>query len=125
MPTKPAFTQAAASTVVSSPDVAWPATGSASLLDGAKNAQIGGVDEGDENVIFSNLQDGVRMAGGAEENRLWGNLVGTDLYATRTLSNRGSGIAIVDSPNNLVGIESGTKNEAQRNLISGNRTNDI
>ena len=79
---------------------------------------IGGTEIGAGNLISGNLNEGVVMASGGMglwENRVQGNLIGTDVSGANALGN-GTGIAIVSGFNNLIG---GTVPEA-RNVISGN-----
>jgi len=79
---------------------------------------IGGTEIGAGNLISGNWDAAVVLASGGMglwENRVQGNLIGTDVTGTTALGN-GTGIAIAAGFNNLIG---GTVPEA-RNVISGN-----
>lgn len=54
-------------------------------------------------------------------NTISGNYIGTDISGTAVLSNAGSGIAIVEGKNNIIGGDT----PAERNLISGNASDGI
>jgi hypothetical protein len=98
------------------------------VLDGVTNTVVG-VAANERNIIAGNGLRGIVLQGGAANNNIQGNYIGTD-GAGATANPNGvsgsgtaltSGIAIIDSPNNLIG---GTT-ESNRNLISGNRGNGI
>ena len=65
---------------------------------------IGGVADGEGNVISGNGTDGVRIqSDGADDNDVQGNWIGTDEAETVALGNGESGVDIVDGAQNLVG----------------------
>src|SRR5205823_5809542 len=88
------------------------------------NVLIGGTAAGAGNVISGNTGTGVNCANaggvGAKGNTIQGNRIGTNAAGTAAVAN-GSGIAISDAQNNLVG---GTVAGAG-NLISGNQSHGI
>jgi len=90
------------------------------------NNTIGGTETGERNVISGNTKEGVYLQG-ADNNVIQGNYIGTDatglLNITGTAEvNGSSGISITSgSTGNLVGTDgNGTKDSAERNVISGN-----
>jgi hypothetical protein len=84
------------------------------ISDASSNA-IGGSLDGARNIISGN-SSGVLLAVGAAANLVQGNYIGTDVSGNVALGNSGSGILIIDSPNNLIGgVIPGAGN-----LISGN-----
>ena len=78
---------------------------------------IGGITEGERNIISSNEAGGGITLSGANSNEVLGNYIGTNANGTSALANTPYGIKIRDgSSNNKIGsIESGG-----RNIISGN-----
>jgi uncharacterized repeat protein (TIGR01451 family) len=77
------------------------------------------------NVISRNIV-GVHISGGASENTVAGNFIGTDrAAATDTLLGNGIGIFIKDSPSNIIGGTTGLSTDrcaGDCNVISGNAT---
>ena len=78
---------------------------------------IGGITEGERNIISSNEAAGGITLSGANSNEVLGNYIGTNANGTAALANTPYGIKIRDgATNNKIGsIESGG-----RNIISGN-----
>ena len=111
------------------------ATGTAQLgnlsdgvfINGASNNIIGGVEAGAGNVISGNgvtsvnaNSDGIDIGGGFA-NIVQGNFIGTSHTGTSVIPNSGTGVHIVNSPNNIIGgITHGSGN-----MISGNRQHGI
>src|SRR5260370_37364944 len=79
------------------------------------NNTIGGITLQARNVISGNNGHGLILSN-ANENLICGNLIGTDRDGLRALSNRLSGISLLDGSSNSIG---GTAAGA-RKLISGN-----
>ena len=87
------------------------------LVEGSTLNVIGGNEPGDGNLISGN-EVGVYIYGaGTSENRIAGNLIGTDARGTAVLGNE-YGIRITAAAGNLVGGDS----PAARNVIAGNET---
>ena len=83
---------------------------------------IGGTSPGAGNLISGNYLSGVYLSGAsAYSNVIAGNLIGTDVNGTTSLSNRLDGITIYGAGTNLIG---GTAAGA-RNIISGNNARGI
>jgi CSLREA domain-containing protein len=86
-------------------------------IDGAPNNTIGGTAVGAGNVVSGNTLHGVEIIfGGATNNTVQGNLIGTDRSGAASLGNGGHGVIIHEAPNNAVG---GTAAGAG-NVIAGN-----
>lgn len=72
---------------------------------------------GGGNVISGNAFEGIAITGGTStNNRIVGNLIGTDRFGTNALPNGFDGIVLAGVSNNVVG----GMTEAERNVISGN-----
>ena len=71
---------------------------------------------GPGNVVSGNGMVGILVDNGSSENTIKGNRVGTKIDGMSALGNKGIGVMIRNSPNNLIG---GTETE-DRNLFSGN-----
>jgi hypothetical protein len=84
---------------------------------------IGGATAGARNIISSNTQSGVTIFGGASNNAVQGNFIGTDVTGTvalgNCLDNRYVAVTVagVGTSNNLIGGTAG----GAGNVISGNR----
>ncbi len=85
------------------------------------NNTIGGTAAGARNLISGNSQNAVFITSGANNNRVEGNYIGTDVSGTLALGNSFSGVAVGNAPNNTIG---GTAAGA-RNVISGNLDNGV
>ncbi len=85
-------------------------------LQFASGNQIGGPLPGAGNVLSGNARSGISFFGGAPNNTVQGNFIGTDPTGQSPLANTNSGITVFNSNSNLIG---GTV-AAARNLISGN-----
>ncbi len=86
------------------------------VIDSANN-MIGGTAPGAGNIISGNRFHGIELTGpNARDNRIQGNLIGTDATGTSVVGNLFAGVFINDAPGNIIG---GTTAGA-RNIISGN-----
>lgn len=70
----------------------------------------------DNNIISGNLGHGILIAGGAGENAIFANLIGTDGAGALVVGNIGDGIRVVGGSGNTIGSTS----LADGNLVSGN-----
>lgn len=82
---------------------------------------IGGLTAGSANVISGNSISGVLINGSSSENRLQGNLIGTDATGTRALPNNPVGVQIANGAGNVIG----GPEPGAGNVISGNRSEGI
>jgi hypothetical protein len=81
------------------------------LVSQSPNNIIGGLAEGDGNLISGNGSNGIHITGAAGSgNIIWGNKIGTDITGTLPLGNAGAGVYLSNAPVNTIG----------GNLISGN-----
>ncbi len=86
------------------------------LITGPGNV-IGGLDDGEGNVISGNLLDGVALTGAdAHGNRLLQNLIGSDITGAKPVANTRDGVELTGAPNNTIGADTFDLG----NLISGN-----
>jgi len=90
------------------------AEGGVTIRNFASNNTIGGVNDGEGNLISGNGQSGISIS--SDSNTILGNYVGTDVTGTIDLGNIENGVRIVAASDNTVG---GT-NASARNIISGN-----
>ncbi len=100
------------------------ANGSGVRIDGANDVTIGGTLAGSGNVISGNQGSGILVdaqVAAASDNRILGNLIGTDATGSYAVGNRGDGIDILYAQSNTVG---GTVPGAG-NVISGNAGNGL
>ncbi len=82
----------------------------------APESIIGGIGEGQENVISGNMRNGIFIEGAnGRQNQILGNFIGTNVEGSASLSNNGNGIYIIGSSNIVGGLANGA-----RNIISGN-----
>ncbi len=72
-------------------------------VSGGGGTQIGGLVAGARNVISGNHLNGVVFAGPAGNNWVAGNLIGTDVTGGHAVSNRVSGVLLLESGGNTVG----------------------
>ncbi|HOW96401.1 MAG TPA: hypothetical protein P5567_10355 [Kiritimatiellia bacterium] len=101
-----------------SPDglTAWPNRLSGVAIDNANGNTIGGTSAAPQ-VISGNGTAGISMSGtNTRDNRIVGNLIGTDASGTQKLANAISGIAL----DGTIGVIVGGTNASERNVISGN-----
>ena len=83
----------------------------------SKGNTIGGTTPGAGNLISGNQGDGVRVTGAtAAGNLVQGNVIGTDTTGEAGLGNTGTGVDLINAPDNTIGGPVG----GARNLISGN-----
>jgi CSLREA domain-containing protein len=94
--------------------VAGNGTPSANLIGGTQG--VGDQEVSLGNIISGNTLFGVDISSGANRNQVVGNFIGTDLLGTMGLGNRNQGVAIDNSPFNIIG---GTT-AAGRNIIVNN-----
>ncbi len=94
--------------------VAGDGSPSGNLIGGTQG--VGDQEVGLGNIISGNTLDGVDIAGGATQTQVVGNFIGTDLLGSVGLGNRHQGVAIDNSPFNIIG---GTT-AAGRNIIVNN-----
>ncbi|MBC8422446.1 MAG: right-handed parallel beta-helix repeat-containing protein, partial [Chloroflexi bacterium] len=87
---------------------------------GSEHNIVGGATAGERNIISGNGRDGVDI-GGAHNNLIIGNYIGTDVSGTAALGNAERGIGINNAGQGLAT----TLNVIERNLISGNGCNGI
>ena len=97
--------------------------GNGILIIGQNEIMIGGADPGAGNVISANQSAGVRIVNGEDSNsqpvrgnnnRVYGNLIGTDASGQSPLANSGDGVFLTGVGGNLIG---GTGN-GEGNVIS-------
>ncbi|MBX3179181.1 MAG: DUF5011 domain-containing protein [Candidatus Hydrogenedentes bacterium] len=97
--------------------VANGATG-VSLVAGASDNAVGGVEEGEGNVISSNITTGVFVSGaGTSGNLIAANLIGLDANGAGSLGNVRNGVAILDGATDTT---VGGDDPLAANTISGN-----
>jgi parallel beta-helix repeat protein len=92
------------------------------VLNGATNTLIGGVDVNGANagnIISGNGRDGIRIAQAASSTKIQGNLIGTDKSGTFAIKNEKDGIFLQGANDTLIG-GFGADIPLARNIISGN-----
>src|SRR5258708_4154392 len=78
------------------------------------------------NLISGNAGNGVLLTGGAVENFLEGNFIGTTVSGLKALGNALDGVAIVNAPgNSLVGTIKSKDPFIYYNVVSGNGGNGL
>ncbi len=88
----------------------------------APENQIGGLQSFEKNVISANAKSGILIEGiNSNDNKILGNLIGTDKNGLSGLGNAENGIHLVDSPSQVIG---GTESNAG-NIVSGNGKNGV
>jgi parallel beta-helix repeat protein len=93
-------------------------SGNGVVIDGAVGNQIGGDQVEEANVISANNKDGILITGGAQANKVFGNLIGVANKADKRLGNFGNGVTIQSSSGNFIGLDD--KGQGKGNVISGN-----
>jgi hypothetical protein len=91
-------------------------TNGAGIALNAPSNTIGGLAAGAGNLISGNASGGITMSAAAEDNKIQGNLIGTDKAGTAAIPNGSYGIRMIGSNHNLIG---GTVSSG-RNIVSGN-----
>ncbi|CAN5891901.1 hypothetical protein BH23PLA1_BH23PLA1_20250 [soil metagenome] len=95
------------------------------FLNNSRGNRVGGVLEGQRNIISANGGSGIEIlgqlnldnqSGELEPNRVYGNYIGTNRAGTAPLGNSTNGIFLNNSPNNHIGEEV----LGAGNVISGN-----
>ena len=85
--------------------------------------------ENERNVISGNLGNGIQIVGNTtveEHNVIAGNYIGTDVTGTIALGNNNGIVLGAGASSNLIGTDGdGIADAAERNLISGNRSEGI
>lgn len=92
---------------------------------GANNNFLGtdgdGLNDASEGNIISGNQTGIRFGGNSFNNRIAGNLIGTDINGTSPIPNTGHGIVVFPGRDNIIGTDGdGVSDTLERNIISGN-----
>jgi hypothetical protein len=96
--------------------------GAGVFINGSPNNTVGGTTPAQRNLISGNRNGGVRIeAATSRENRVQGNLIGTDVTGTQALGNSPLGVQIVAGQDNTIG---GTAAGAG-NVIAGNLGNGL
>ena len=93
-------------------------------LDTASGTMIGGLADGDRNIISGNRGDGVLIVGQSTGNVLRNNAVGTDVSGTAAISNTANGINLASdqaTSNTIGGVIPSWGNLLYFNLFSGLR----
>jgi parallel beta-helix repeat protein len=85
------------------------------ISNGARFNTVGGPSAGERNVISGNRAEGVVIFQ-SDSNKVIGNRIGTDVYATRALPNGTGGVWLDNAAENDIG----GVGEGEGNLISGN-----
>jgi CSLREA domain-containing protein len=97
------------------------------------NNRIGGTNPGEGNIIANNTSIGLDLYCGAEDNLVYGNIIGTNLGGSAVMGNR-NGLTIMGSMNTIGGLSPGQANRilfsqeanvslfavAHKNIIQGN-----
>ncbi len=84
-------------------------------ITGASNT-VGGLSSETRNIISGNSKAGVVINGGSGSNFIRRNFIGLNRTGVATLGNFQEGVAVVNSPNNVIG----GGNPIARNFLSGN-----
>ncbi len=87
----------------------------------APNNTVGGTEVGAGNLISGNQLDGIFVSGtSAANNRIQGNLIGTDVSGSSGLGNGQVGVYLFAAPNNTIGgTATGTRNVISANGSTG------
>jgi len=101
---------------------AVPNNGDGVHIINAGNNFVGGVEEGEDNMISSNKGNGIYITGvNSKQNRIQGNFIGTGRFGLSPLPNEKNGVHIENAGNNFIGgVEEGAGN-----VISGNKGSGI
>ncbi len=96
------------------------------IYDGVNNTDIGGSGAGEGNIISGNPTNGIMLDGNANpataNNRIEGNLIGTDATGLLDRGNGGAGIYFYNGANTTT---VGGATAGHRNVISGNGTDGV
>lgn len=85
------------------------------VIEASSSNMIGDIVAGSGNVISGNAGAGIYVRSGASNNKIAGNLIGTNAAATEAVANA-NGVIVEASSNNRIGSDTGTVG----NVISGN-----
>ncbi|QJW96678.1 beta strand repeat-containing protein [Frigoriglobus tundricola] len=85
----------------------------------AQGTIIGGTDPFDQDVISSNGGGGIVLSGASQGTQVIGSLIGTDRTGLTALANRGNGISITSSDNQIGGLAPAAGNVIAFNTQSG------
>ncbi len=106
------------------------ATGAYAIGNGQKgisfnnvdDSLVGGVGPGEGNLIAGNGTHGISIETDSQNNRIFGNQIGTDVSGTVAVPNGQTGVTITATPGgHFVGTDGdGVNDELEGNLISGN-----
>lgn len=90
------------------------------FIHNASENMIGGDEESSGNVISANTAGNVFIFGkDATDNIISGNIIGTNLEGTKSLTQNGTGVSIFSGSRNRIGGSTDTPGKAPGNLISG------
>ena len=93
--------------------------GSSSNLIGAKADGVS--NEHARNLIAASTKEGIWIHG-SDSNVVAGNFIGTDMSGVAALGNGWHGVSIVGgSSQNVIGTDGSTDNDAEQNVVSGNK----
>ena len=93
------------------------------ISQGASGNTVGGTEAGAGNVISGNVVHGVVIVdSGTDENVVAGNYIGLNAAGDSAIANGYNGVVIADGARgNLIGTDAdGTRDAAERNVLSGN-----
>jgi len=86
------------------------------LLTNTPSNEIGGIEDGEGNLISGNKEDGIQIYGTSSTgNEIFGNKIGINFEATEKLGNEKFGIHLLGTTGNWIG-----KTDGGGNIISGN-----
>lgn len=91
------------------------------------NFPVGSNSPPQRNVISGNARDGIQIGGGANTNKILGNLIGLNADGTAALGNGRHGVSIFDGSRNQIGGERAGETTCTPpcNLISGNNLHGV
>ena len=100
---------------------ALPNRGNGIVIFGGSETVVGGSSPGARNVISGNGASGIYLTGaGANNNRILGNYIGTDISGGVVVSNAADGITLINAPTNTIGgVQPGSGNVISGNGLAG------